>query len=152
VRIQELRRLRHEVHAALHDDVGFHPSRFDRELQRVAPDIGDAMEDLRRLVIMRQDDRVAGILQLVDRLDRGRHQRPLDRRDHLLDPLIEMRGRALDLGRPFQRRHRHRQRAAALGRADRAARRSGRMPASGLFEIFGTVDRGDWHGGPPLMF
>ena len=30
-----------------------------RELQQVAADVGDAMEDFRRLVIMRQDDRVA---------------------------------------------------------------------------------------------
>ena len=57
--VQDLRGLRHEVHAALHDDVGLHLGGFDRELQRVAADIGDAMEDLRRLVIMRQDDRVA---------------------------------------------------------------------------------------------
>ena len=30
-----------------------------RKLQRVAADVGDAMEDFRRLVIVRQDDRVA---------------------------------------------------------------------------------------------
>jgi hypothetical protein len=67
------------MHAALHDDAGLHLGRFDRKLQGVAADVGDAMENLRRLVIMRQDHRAALPLQFVDRLDVGRHQRPLDR-------------------------------------------------------------------------
>jgi hypothetical protein len=34
-----------------------------RELQRVADDVGDAVEDLRRLVVVREDDGVALLLQ-----------------------------------------------------------------------------------------
>ena len=75
----------------------------------------------------------------------GRHQRPLDRRDDALDPLIEMRGVALDLGRPFQRRHRQRRRA--LGRSrPRPGTGADRRPAYGFVEIVGTVDGGDRHG------
>ena len=85
-----------------------------RELERVADEIGDAVVDFRRLVVVRQDDRVALLLERVDRLDVGREERPLDRRDDGLDPLVEMRGLALDLGIPFQRRHR--QHAVAAGR------------------------------------
>jgi hypothetical protein len=64
---------------------------------------------------MREDHGVARRLQLVDGLDVGRHERPLDRRDNVLHALIEMCSGALDLGRPFKRGHR--QRAGALGRA-----------------------------------
>ena len=48
-----------------------------------------------------QDDCVARFLQLVDCLDIRRHERPLDRRDHMLDPLIEMGGGAFHFGRPL---------------------------------------------------
>ena len=37
-------------------------------------------------------------------LDVGREERPLDRRHDVLDALVKMRGLALDLGVPFQRR------------------------------------------------
>src|SRR6202030_1675633 len=74
------------------------------------------------------------------------HERPLDRRDHLLDPLIKMRGGAFDLGRPFQRRHR--QRAGALGIAEAAVRRRGGAPVS-RSKIIGTVDSSDRHGSLP---
>src|SRR5450759_3942958 len=105
------------------------------------------MEDLRRLVSVRQDDRVAGFLQLIDRLEVGRHERPLDRRDHLLDPVIEMRGGALHFGRPLQRWPR--QRAGALGGADAVARLRGGMAWNGVSEIVGTVDSSDRHGSLP---
>jgi hypothetical protein len=49
-----------------------------RELQRVADIIGDAVVDFRRLVVVRQDDGVALLLQLVDRLHVGRKDRPFD--------------------------------------------------------------------------
>jgi hypothetical protein len=137
------------VHAALHDDVGLHLGGFDRELQRVANDVGDAVEDLRRLVIMRQDDRVAGLLQLVDRFDIGRHERPLDRRDHAFDPFVKMRGGAFDFGGPLQRWHR--QGASALGSADAAAQSSGGTPVDGISEIVRAVDTSDRHGGLPWI-
>ena len=43
-----------------------------------------------------------GLLQLVDRLDRRRHQRPLDRGDHVLHALIERCSGPLDVRSPFQ--------------------------------------------------
>ena len=91
VGIEQLRGLGHEVDAALDDDVGVGLRRLLGELQRVADDVGDAMEDLRRLVVVRQDHRVAGLLEVVDRLDVGRHHRPFDRRDDVLDLRVEVR-------------------------------------------------------------
>src|SRR5205085_7743717 len=61
--------------------------------------------DLRRLVIVRQDDGAALALQLVDRLHVGRKERPLDRWHDSPHALIEVRGLALDLRGPFERRY-----------------------------------------------
>ena len=47
------------MHAALHDDVGVDLARLARELERIADEIGDAIVDFRRLVVVRQDDGVA---------------------------------------------------------------------------------------------
>ena len=69
---KQLRGLGHEVHAGLHDDVGLRARRFLGELQAVAAEIADAVEDLRRHVVVRQDDGVALLLELVDRLDQRR--------------------------------------------------------------------------------
>ena len=106
VGVQDLRGLGHEMHAALHDDVGVDLRRLARELERIADEVGDAVVDFRRLIIVRQDDGVALPLQLVDRLHIGREERPLDRRDDGLDALVEMRGLAADLLVPFERGHR----------------------------------------------
>ena len=92
MRVQDLRRLGHEVDAALDDDVGIHLAGFDRQLQRIAADVGDAMENFRRLIIVRQDHGAARLFQFIDCLDVGRHEGPLDRRDHASDPLIEVCG------------------------------------------------------------
>src|SRR5665213_2871813 len=119
---------------------GFHLGGFDRELQRVSADIGNTMENLRRLVIVRQDDRIALSFQFVDRLDVRRHERPLDRRDHFLDPLIKMRGGTLDLGGPFQRRHWERLRAR-----DDVVTRWDVGVTGWLFKIIGAVDSSDRH-------
>ena len=99
VRVEELRGLCHKMHAALHDDLGVGLGRLAGKLQRVADDIGDAMEDFGRHVVMRQHDRVPRPLQIVDGLDVGRKAGPLDRRDHAGDALIEMRGLAGHFGR-----------------------------------------------------
>ena len=56
---QDLRRLRHEVDAGQHDDVGVGLRPLLGQGQRVAHDVGDAVEDLRRLVVVGQDDGVA---------------------------------------------------------------------------------------------
>ena len=94
--------------------VGIDLGRLARELERVADEIGDAVVDFRRLVVVRQDDGVALLLERVDRLDVGREERPFDRRDDGLDPLIEMRGLALDLRRSIPAR-------ASAGRRSGAA-------------------------------
>ncbi len=106
VGVQEFRGLGHEVDAGLHDDAGLGLGGLARELQRVADEIGDAIINLGRLVIMREDDGVARLLRLVDRLHIGREERPLDRRHHRLHALVERRGFALDVLVPLEWRHR----------------------------------------------
>ena len=59
-------------------DVGVRLRRGLRELERIAADVGDAVEDLRRLVIVREDHRAPHLLQLVDRLDRRRADDRID--------------------------------------------------------------------------
>ena len=55
--------------------------RLARQRQAVADDVGDAVEDLRRLVVVRQDDGVALALQLEDGGDVVGERRPFDRRE-----------------------------------------------------------------------
>ncbi len=105
VGIEDLRSLGHEVHAALHDDVGIDLAGFARELQAVADEVGDAMIDFRCLVVVRQDDGVALALERIDRTDIGREERPFDCRHHCLDAFVEVRGLACDLRGPCQRGH-----------------------------------------------
>ena len=99
VGIEQLRGLGHEMHAALHDDLGVGLRRLAGELERVADHVGDAMEDLRRHVIVRQHDGVARALEIVDGLDVRGKARPLDRRDDARYALVEMRRLARDLRR-----------------------------------------------------
>ena len=107
-----------------------------------ADEIGDAVVDFRRLVVVRQDDRVALLLERVDRLDVGREERPFDRGDDGPHPVVEMSGLALDLGIPFQRRHR--QDAVAAGRVcgarnGRSHRRTPGGRAEGLQDRHGNL-------------
>src|SRR5262249_52796296 len=88
-----------------HDDVGLHLGRLAGKLQRVADKVRDAVVDFRRLIVVRQDDGVALVLQRVDGGHIGREERPFDRGHDVLDALVEMRGLALDLGVPFERWH-----------------------------------------------
>ena len=111
------------MHAALDDDVGIDLGRLARELERIADEIGDAVVDFRRLVVVRQDDGVALLLERVDRLDVGREERPFDRGDDGPDAVVEVSGLALDLGIPFERGHRQHA-VAARGRGGGA--RNGR--------------------------
>ena len=62
---------------------------FLGELQAVAANVADAVEDFRRHVVVRQDGRVALLLERVDRLDQRRVVRPLERRDDMLHALIK---------------------------------------------------------------
>ena len=54
------------MHTALHDCAGLHFGGLDRELQRVADDVSDAVEDLRRLIVMREDNGISLSLELGD--------------------------------------------------------------------------------------
>jgi hypothetical protein len=95
-------------HAALDDDGGVDLRRLARELERIADEVGDAIVDFRRLIIVRQDDRVALRLERVDRLDVRREERPFDRGNDGSDARVERGGLALDPGVPFERGHRQR--------------------------------------------
>ena len=99
VRVEQLRGLGHEMHAALHDDIGIALGRLAGELERVADDVGNAMEDFRRHVVVGEHHGVARALQLVDGLDVRGEARPLDGRDHTGYALIEMRRLARHLWR-----------------------------------------------------
>lgn len=83
----------------------------------------------------------------MDGLDGGRHQRPLDRRDHVLHALIERSRGALDLIGPFQRGHRQ--------RSFRARRRSARSDGGAALrracKIVGAVNSSDRHQSLPSM-
>ena len=62
---QDLRRLGHEAHAAKGDHLGVGRRRLARQIEAVADEIGEVL-DLRLLVIMREDDRVALLLEARD--------------------------------------------------------------------------------------
>ena len=51
----------------------------------IADEIGDAMIDLRRLIIMRQDHRIALALQAQDRIDVAGKDRPFECRNPMAD-------------------------------------------------------------------
>ena len=115
VRRQNFRGLGHEVHAGLHDDLGIDASGFFGELQTVTAEIGDAVEDLRRHVVVRQDDGVFFCLEFVDRFNQRRVVRPLHRRHDAFDALIHRRHFALESWRPLIF-GRHKRRRARSGR------------------------------------
>ena len=97
VGIEQFRGLGHEMHAGQNDDVGIDVHRLARKGQAVADDVGDAVENLRRLIIMRQDDRVAAAFQRqMASMSRG-----------VNGPLDGGNGVA-DLGVEFRRARRHR--------------------------------------------
>ena len=73
------------MHAALDDGFSLDPGGFDGQLQAVTHDVGDAVIDLRRLVIVSQDDGVLLALQFVDLEDQRRIERPFDLGDAVLD-------------------------------------------------------------------
>jgi hypothetical protein len=73
-----------------HLGVGFH--RLACQRQAVPDDIGDAMEDLGRLVVVREYDGVAVALEIENCIDIAGKGRPFDSRYHGLDALIERRG------------------------------------------------------------
>ncbi len=98
LRAQELGGLGHEVHAAEHDDLGVGLGRLARQGQRVAGQVGHAVEDLRGLVVVPEDHRPALPLEALDRLDVGGVERPLELRDHLPEALVDRCGGGGHLG------------------------------------------------------
>ena len=78
------------MHAGQHDDVGIDLGGFARQQQAVADDVGDAVEDFRRLVVMREDDGVAASLQFEDGVDVLGEGGPFGRRDDPFDPVVKL--------------------------------------------------------------
>ena len=91
MRIEQLGRLGHEMHAGQHDDIRFDRHRLAGKREAVADDVGDAVEDLRRLVVVRQDDGIALALEREDGIDVVRECRPLDGRDDPLHTVVKGR-------------------------------------------------------------
>ncbi len=89
-RIEQFGGLGHEVNAGEHDDIGFDMHRLARQSETVADDVGHAVEDLGRLVVMREDDGVAVPLQREDRVDIACEGRPFDRGDRMTYFCVEL--------------------------------------------------------------
>ena len=81
------------MHARHDDNARVALGRLAGERQAVADHVGNAMEDLRRLVVVREDDRIALALELEDRLDVGLEGRPFERRNDAAHAFIEAAGR-----------------------------------------------------------
>jgi hypothetical protein len=75
--------LGHEVNTRLHDSVGLGFRSLARQLKRVAHEIGDAMKDFRRHVVMREDHRVLAAFDLVDSAHIGSMNAPLELRNDM---------------------------------------------------------------------
>ena len=71
------------MHASEHNHVGFYLHRLAGQREAVANDIGDAVEDLRRLIVMCKNDRVASLLQRNDRINVVGESGPFDRGDRV---------------------------------------------------------------------
>jgi hypothetical protein len=82
--------LGHEVHAREHDHLGIDLHGLAGERQAVAHDIGHAVEDFRRLVIVGEDDGVPLALQRQDGVDIRREFRPFGWQDHRLHLVVEL--------------------------------------------------------------
>ena len=76
--------------ASLNNNIGIDIRRFTRQLQAVTAKITDQTENVRRHVIVREDDRVLLCFEVVDRRDQRRHSRPFHRGDEIADQGIEM--------------------------------------------------------------
>jgi hypothetical protein len=107
MRVEDLRRFAHEVHAAYDDHVGIDAARLACELQRVADDIRDPVEDLRRLVVMSEDHGMPLAFQAVDGVDIGREKIPLGGGNDVGDAVVE-RARAVGDGGGERKQVEHR--------------------------------------------
>ena len=101
-RREDLGGLRHEVDAGEDDHVGVGLRRHARQGEGVAGQVGDAVEDLRGLVVVAQDDGVLLRLEPVDRLDVRSVDGPLELGNDAPDPLVDLGRGAGDLRRVFE--------------------------------------------------
>jgi hypothetical protein len=76
--------------ARQHNDIGLGTRGLARERQAVADDVGDRVENVRRLIVVRQDDRVALLFEFQDRSDVIGEDRPFEWRDMPLDLPVEL--------------------------------------------------------------
>ncbi len=79
------------MHAGEHDDIGVNARCLARQRQAVAYEVGDAVENLGRLVVMGEDNRIARALERKNGVDVAGEERPLDRRNDRLHALVERR-------------------------------------------------------------
>ena len=77
------------MHAGQHDHISVGLRGLGRQRQTVADDVGHAVEDLRRLVVVGQDDRVPLPLQAVDLVHERSVEGPFHGGDHALHALID---------------------------------------------------------------
>ena len=106
LRAEKLCGLGHEVDAAQDNDLGVSPGCLTGEGQRVASEISDPVEDLRRLVVVSQDDGVALTFELVNCCYVWSVNGPFDLRDDPPDALKYGRGCPSDLWRIVESRWR----------------------------------------------
>src|SRR5207247_3778540 len=103
---EELGGFGHEVDAGQDDHFGVGPGGGSGERERVAGEVGDAVEYLRRLVVVRQYDRAPLGLERVDRGDVGRVDRPFDLGNDAPHALVDRSSGARDLRGEVERRRR----------------------------------------------
>ena len=77
------------MHAGQHDHIGIHLRRLARQGQAVADNVRDAVENFRRLVIVRENDGAARALELLDGVHILLHGGPFNGRDDVADALID---------------------------------------------------------------
>jgi hypothetical protein len=76
--------------AGQHDHIGIRALGFAGQRQAVADDVSDRVEDVRRLIIVRQDDGVALALEPQDGGDVIGQDLPFEGRDVPLHPSVEL--------------------------------------------------------------
>jgi hypothetical protein len=91
--------------AGLDDDFRVRLRRLAGELQGIADEVGNAVEDLRRHVVVSEHDSAFFALQRIDRRDIGREDGPFDLGHHVTDARIEGSGRGGDFGGVGERFH-----------------------------------------------
>ena len=93
-RVQQLGGLGHEVDAGEHDHIRIGACRLAGQCQAVTDDIGDGMENVGGLVVVREDDRIALLFELENRCDVIGQQGPFERRNMPFELVDRAQGRA----------------------------------------------------------